>query len=414
MRICFINPHSDPLAKPGEPDSGGQCIVESHLMKHFVKMSPEITVDSFTRMWGDKPEMELIHERARVIRIVCSGYDFIPKEMLWEHLPEFVDRMLAFWKKEKREYDIYHAHYADGGKAALITMSKKSAPLVFTAHSLGKIKQKVLPDERVYRYSLRIPAEEETLARSSKIIALNKIEAEHYKELYGATPPKVTTIPNGVETDRYKPAPNRDEIRKKLGWDEKRVVFTIGRIDPRKGFNLLAQAAGEVMHKLREAGQDVMFLLPGAGKGRTKAERKVVDEMAEALGDAVSSTTFFPRLSDDELLEYYHAADLFVCPSPYEPFGLVVIEAMACGLPVVAFNSGGPADIISHGVDGELADIIEGPKSLAKAIVDVLMDEDRRLKMAERGRKKVEMQYSWDAVARSTLDLYQEVIDARS
>jgi glycosyltransferase involved in cell wall biosynthesis len=292
-------------------------------------------------------------------------------------------------------------------------MSKKDAPLVFTAHSLGKIKQKVLPDEKVYRYSLRIPAEEETLAKSSRIIALNKVELEQYKELYGVTPPKVTTIPNGVDTVRYKPVSNRDEIRKKLGWDGKRVVFTVGRIDPRKGFDLLAHAAVEVMHQLKEVGQEVLFVLPGGGKGRTKAERIVVDEMAEALGDAVSSTIFFPRLSDEELLEYYHAADLFVCPSPYEPFGLVVIEAMACGLPVVAFNSGGPADIISHDVDGKLADFVEGPRSLAKAMVDVLIDEERRKKMCEMGRKKVEAHYSWDAVARSTLDLYQEALDAR-
>ncbi|MFH1829832.1 MAG: glycosyltransferase [Pseudomonadota bacterium] len=414
MRICFINPHSDPLAKPGEPDSGGQCIVESHLMKYFVKISPDVTIDSFTRLWGDKPEVEQIADRARVIRVLCNGQDFIPKEMLWETLPEFVDKMLIRWADEKRQYDIYHAHYADGGKAALITMSKKSAPLVFTAHSLGKLKQMVLPDEKAYRYSVRIPAEQETLAKASRIIALNKVEIGHYKELYGITPPKVRVIPNGVDTEYYKPAPDRDEIRKKLGWEGKRVVFTIGRIDARKGFNLLASAAADVMHQLKEAGKEVLFLLPGAGKGRTKAERVVVDEMAELLGEAVSSTAFFPRLSDEELLEYYRAADLFVCPSPYEPFGLVVIEAMACGVPVVSFNSGGPADIISHGVDGELADIVEGPKSLAKAMVKVLIDEDRRLKMGKMGRKKVEAHYSWDAVARSTLELYQEVIDARS
>ena len=408
MKICFVNPHSDPLAKVGEPDSGGQCVVEKELMKHFAEMSGDIEVDSYTRWWGEKPKKETIANGANVYRIECGGKEFIPKENLWEYLPEFVDNVMSFWEENNLNYDICHAHYADGGKVGVLLTSRKRVPLIFTAHSLGKLKREVLPDESKYRYSIRVPVEEEVMAKADKIIALNTPEAKKYEEFYDVTPPKLVVIPNGVDLREFNSTENRNEIRKKLGWTNKRVVFTAGRIDSRKGFDLLADAIPQVVKLLELRGEEPLFLFPGGGE-LSDNEKSVICEVKNSLGKYERFVSFFPRLTDSEMKEYYKAADLFVCPSPYEPFGLVVIEAFANNTPVVAFKSGGPAEIITDNVDGILADIHK-KESLALAIDKVLFDEKNRIKMGKCGREKVEKCYSWGAIAKQTIKLYQEVI----
>lgn len=236
MRICFINPHSDPLAVIGEPDSGGQCVVEKELMENFTKIYPDIEIESYTRRWGNKPLVERVSESATVVRIECCGNDFIPKENLWECLPEFIKEMIKYWNKKNYKYDICHAHYADGGKASLLLKERIRMPLVFTAHSLGKLKQRVLPDEKKFRYSLRIPAEKETIEGSSKIIALNSVELQNYKKLYNVDDSKLEVIPNGVDTVKYSPLKNRNEVRNKLGFDDRLVVWTNGKVRRQKRF----------------------------------------------------------------------------------------------------------------------------------------------------------------------------------
>jgi len=144
-RIAFVNPHSDPFGKIGEPDCGGQCIVEKELMKHLTALRPDLRVDSFTRHFGNKPESEAVNDRATVYRIPCGGPGFIRKEDLYEHLPEFEAGVLACIKKNGRSYDLLHGHYADGGLAAGRLAGSLKIPFVFTAHSLGRVKQQRLP-----------------------------------------------------------------------------------------------------------------------------------------------------------------------------------------------------------------------------------------------------------------------------
>lgn len=406
-RIAFVNPHSDPLGKIGEPDCGGQCIVEKELMRWLTEADPDIRVESYTRAHGGKPLEEKIGERATAYRIPCSGDAFIRKEDLYEHLPEFQENLLELWREKGYHYDILHGHYADGGALAHMVSGKLGIPYVFTAHSLGKVKQKDLPDENQFRYSVRIPWEQTVIDHAHGIIALNEIEKnDYYLAMYGADAEKIQVIPNGIDLAKF---PHKS-LAQMTRAPEERIVFTTGRLDPRKGFGLLARTLSTVASALEERGLRVRYRFPKGGGDLNDQEQAVL----RAIQDNVplpfrDRLDLFPRLSDPELLQAYQEADVFVCASPYEPFGLVILEAMAVGTPVVATRFGGPANILDDGLDGHLVDPHDTAE-FANKLVSLLEDDETRRIMGERARQKVEAHYAWASVADATLGLYRMVV----
>ena len=406
MRIAFVSPHSDPLAEPGEPDSGGQCVYEQKLAATLADLGHEVA--AYTRRWGDKAAQRTIADGARVLRIEAGAGAFVRKEDMAPVLPAFVDTM---WRRDGPWLDgaaVFHGHYWDGGAAALMASLRTGRPLIFTSHSLGREKRDRVPEDGSLNYGLRIGNEHRIMAAADRIIALTEMEKGVLATRYGVPGDKVAVVPGGVDTATYRPQEDRAAVRAELGLaDDELLVFTTGRLDPRKGYDLLLQALPRVRAALAERGQRARFLLPGGGD-ELDANESAVRQRMEALiaeHDLGDTVTLFPHLDFGQLLRYYSAADLFVLPSPYEPFGLVAVEAMACQTPVLAPPHGGPPEIIDPGDNGDLADPTD-PAAFADALIRLLRDPEALAVMGRQARQKAVGVFDWEAVAAAIAEVY--------
>lgn len=412
MKIGFFCPHSDPLAKLGEPDAGGQCVYEAEVAAALAARS-EHEVRCFSRRYGDKSSHDTIAPGAEVLRYPMGPGGFLRKEDMGPYLPEFSQHLLADQQDWLQAAHIFHGHYWDGGVAALHAALAFGKPLVFTSHSLGALKRARLPDEEAYRYSIRLPAERRVMAAADGIIALSSVEKTAISERYGIDADKVHIVPGGVDVERFRPQGSKAENKKALGITDDLMVFTVGRLDARKGFIELIDAMPRIVDELQRRGQSVTFMLPRGPRqpSDTEAElKRYLKEHARGLG-VLEHIRWFSRLSDEDLRRCYAAADVFVCPSLYEPFGLVLVEAMAAATPVVATCHGGPVDIVTDGVDGYLADPLNR-EELAARILDVLTaDAERRQAMGQAALAKAHNRFAWPAVAEQIAAIYADVLD---
>ena len=383
---------------------------ERELARALAGISPDVSVDVYTRWYGSKPRVERIAERAMVYRIPCGGDAFIRKEDLGPVLPEFVANALAQANTLGVQYDLVHGHYWDGGVAGLALARHYHVPFVFTSHSLGKLKQRDLPDEALYHYETRIPAETEAMSYAQLVIALSKIEEGYIHDLYGLVAANVAIVPGGVDTTFFSPQGDPRELRQTLGMAsaDESLVLALGRLDPRKGFPYLVAAAPEVIRRVEAAGRKARFFISaGGGEPLTdeeRVERERIEQGIVASGRP-DCFTLVSKLDLSRVPSYYTAADVFVAPSPYEPFGLVVIEAMACGAPVIATNQGGPPEIISEGNDGYLVHPSD-TALLADRIATLLLDDAERARFRFHAREKAVSTYSWEAIGRRIFALY--------
>jgi glycosyltransferase involved in cell wall biosynthesis len=416
MRIAFFCPHSDPLAAPGEPDSGGQCVYEARVAECLAKLDHEIRL--YTRLWGDKPKEVRLSDRASVFRYPMGPSGFLRKEDMGPHLPEFVSHTLAEQATWLAEVDVIHGHYWDGGAAALMTSLAFGKPFLFTSHSLGLLKRDRLPDPTPdgsqFHYDLRIEAERRILAAADAIIAFSRNEQEALTRRYGAESGKVYAIPGGVDLGNYRVLLEKVDLQRELGFTSDFVIFTTGRLDPRKGFLEFIEAIPRVIEGAKAVGKTVTILVPSGSEQASEEEesyRATLQARATALG-ATSAIRWFQRLTDEELRLYYAAADVFICPSAYEPFALSIVEAFASGTPVVATQYGGASDIVTPGVNGYLTDPSD-PETLAARILNVLLAPDSdRWCMKEAAARTAHERYAWPAVAASIAEVYAQLASA--
>ncbi len=399
-RFAMITPHGDPLGRIGEPDIGGQCIYIRELSSHLAKADHEVRIYTRDRDEG-KPVREEFAANATVIRVRCGPAQFIPKEELLPHLPEFAERVRA----ELDGGEILHSHYWDGGHVAGVLRHQGDHRWLHTTHSIGKLKQAALPDGAQYRYDERIGIETEVYRGCDRVIALTETEKEQIHRLYDVPVERIAVIPPGVNEAVFAPLPDRSAARKELGLpNDAVIVFTLGRLDERKGFDLFLEAAGALVQR-NHLPRTLCVLSAGDGAAEEEEERRKLERIAEQrkLGDCLR---WLPVLPEADLPRYYGAADLFVLPSRYEPFGIVMLEAMACGIPVIATDKGGPATVIEPGDSGLLVDTTD-IDAFADALELLIRDPAKRRDFGERGRKIVEEGYSWEVIAGRHLAVYE-------
>lgn len=415
MHIAFFCPHSDPLAATGEPDSGGQCVYEAQVAGALAAQGHRLR--AYTRHWGEKPPHLAIRDGAEVWRFPMGPEGFLRKEDMGPYLPQFTERVLAGQRDWLDRCDVVHGHYWDGGATALMAALALGKPLIYTSHSLGRLKRDRLPDPLVdqstFHYPTRIAAETRVLASADGIIALSRVEKDALVERYGADPERTHIVPGGVDLGRFLVADDKKALQRQMGIDADYLLFTVGRLDARKGFVELIEAIPHVLDGLQEGGQRVCFLLPQGPENPSadeRAYRQRMQERARNLG-VEHAIRWFPRLSDEEMQRYYAAADLFLCPSPYEPFGLVVVEAFASGTPVVATCNGGPPEIVSEGVDGFLAEPSDAGELAGKILRFLGLGHDGQKKMGLAALQKAHEKYGWDAVAREIAKVYALVVE---
>lgn len=399
--FAMITPHGDPLGRIGEPDIGGQCIYVRELSAHLAKAGHAVSI--FTRNRRDgKPDQDEYAPGATVYRIPCGPPGFIPKEELGAHLPEFADAV----RSRLSGNEILHSHYWDGG--SVVMMLRAKAPWFHTTHSIGKLKQAALPDGEQYRYGERIAIETDTYRGCDRVVALTETEKQQIAELYDVPEERIVVIPPGVNTQDFQPVEDKIALRRELGLPPNAViVFALGRLDERKGFDLLFEAAARA--QAADLPETLYVFSAGDGSAGEAAERAKIERILET-NQLEKAVRWIPVIPEADLPRYYAAADVFVLPSRYEPFGIVMLEAMASQIPIIATSAGGPATVIEQERSGLLVDPTD-TEAFANALTMLIRSPNTRLHYGERARAAAVAEYSWQAIADRHLVAYEAALE---
>ena len=402
----MISYHTCPLATLGGKDTGGMNVYVRDLTRQLGKMG--IHVDVFTRS-QDEHVPHVLHDLGygnRVLHIPAGPEVPIPKEDLAVYLPQFVQGIRDFAAIKGLHYDLIHSHYWLSGLAARDLKAEWNAPIVHMFHTLGMMKQRVARRPGEGEGDYRLKGEGEVLRLVDRIVAPTLAELSQLQWLYKADVSKVVVIPPGVDLTHFYPIPP-DEAREYIGVPPcEKVVLFVGRIEPLKGIDTLIEAIAI----LRQ--QEVTVCLSIIGGDADVSQDELSEEMARlqtlrekhGLRDMV---TFLGRRGQDTLPYYYSAAEVVVVPSHYESFGMVALEAMACGIPVVASQVGGLAFLVQDGVNGFTVPVDE-PQALAECLLKLLQDVPLRRQMGEQAADFA-LDYSWEKIAARIVKLYQEI-----
>ena len=405
--IALISDHADPAAEIGLEEAGGQNVYVRHVGETLAALGWH--VDMFTRKVKASDDDIVQHSaHCRTIRLKAGAETYIPRDRLFEHMPEFVDSFQAFQRTQGLNYPLIHTNYWLSAWAGLELQKTSGIQLVHTYHSLGAVKyQSLVEIPQVANTRLRI--EREILERANCVVATSPQEQETLRSLV-STRGQIEVIPCGTDTTNFR-LTSKTQARTKLKLDSReKVILYVGRFDERKGIETLVRAFA--LLKERDLKNIKLMIVGGSSANMPDgAERGRIENIVNELG-LKDSTIFVGRIGHDVLPLYYTAADVCVIPSHYEPFGLVAIEAMACGVPVVASNVGG----LKFTIIPEETGLLVEPKDVeafAEGIQRILFDDLWVRKMRKQASANVNQRISWTGVAIQLSELYRHVL-ARS
>jgi len=409
-RVALLSVHTCPLDQPGVGDSGGMNVYVRQAARRLADMGVE--VDVFTRWAGASERIRQMDPGVRVIHLEAGPAEPIPKEALGEHLCEFMYALLRFEAAEEApgvatpRYDVVHSHYWLSGRVGRRVAERWGVPLVQSFHTLGRVKNLTLADGDTPEPAARIAAEERIVRTADTVLAPTPIEAAELVRLYGATPDRVRVVPPGVDTDVFKPVPNDPraaEIRARLGLEGRSVILFVGRLQPLKAPDVVVRAVAHLAE--RRPDLDPVALVVGGPSGRAGTGPATLVDLAATLGASGRVIPLEP-VPHADLAAFYRAADVVAVPSRTESFGLVALEATACGTPVVASDVGGLRTAIRDGVGGLL---VEPADSLAFAdgLERVLGDRPTAEAMGHAGARYAR-RFDWRRAAAGLLAVYEE------
>ena len=391
-RAAFITLHACPLAAPGQGKSGGMNVYVRQLAAALGDLGMQI--DIFTREHADVANrIETIGPNVRVIHIKAGEPEAHLGE-LYAHLPEFLNQLNAFREEEGLKYDVVHSHYWLSSWIGRELSLEMGVPHVVTFHTLGLIKMQSRAGE--VEQAERPVVEAEVMATADRIIAFSPHERDAMARLYGADAGKVSLVPCGVDLSVFRPL-DRDSVRARLGLNGDKILLYVGRIEPLKGLDLLVETAAQM-----DSQDGVRVMVVGADVNGDRELDRVKQLVRER--DLEDKIDFVGQVDHKELPLYYNAADVCVVPSYYESFGLVALEAMACGTPVVATRVGGLSTIIQHGRTGYLQSW-RCPEAFANSVEMIVSSNGLQQSLGEAARKRAEGM-GWDNVAAMMWDEY--------
>lgn len=372
----------------------------------------KIGVDVFTRS-QDEHVPHVLHDLGygnRVVHIPSGPEHPLPKDDLQAHLPEFVERVQDFAQRKSLKYDLIHSHYWLSGAAALQLQPAWGAPIVQTFHTLGEMKNQVARSPDEVASPARMEMEGRLLRECDRITASTQAELAQFRWLYQAPTERVVVIKPGVDTSHFYPIP-RDEAREFVGVTDKRhIVLFVGRIEPLKGVDSLLRAVELI---LADGKLDLHLLViggePEVGEQQLDSEMRRLLELTNELGIG-DSVTYLGRRDQDTLQYYYSAAEVVVMPSHYESFGLVALEAMACGTPVIASETGGLVFLVQDGETGFHVPTAM-PAALAERLVQLLSDPQLRARLGAQAAEYARG-FDWQGVADRMITVYRELTAA--
>ena len=387
LRIALVSEHASPLAVHlGTADAGGQNVYVDALARHLARVGA--VVDVYTRR--DDPSAPAVRDLAAGVRVhnVSAGPpEPIPKDDLFDLMPEFARRLSDAWRW--RPPDVVHAHFWMSGWASQHARRRHRVPLVQTFHALGVVKRRhqgsadTSPADRDH-------VERDLLQCADAVIATCLDEVSELVAL-GGDAAKITVVPCGVD-NRFQPRPTPRQPTR---------IASVGRMVPRKGVADVIAAMALLRH-------DAELVVAGGVAGERDAETERLRALAADLG-VVDRCRFVGQLGRDAAADLMRASDVVACAPWYEPFGIVPIEAMGCGVPVVGTAVGGLLDTVVDGVTGLLVEP-RRPDLLATALDELLADAELRRRMGAAGAARVDRLYRWPAVAGAVLDVYRAVI----
>jgi sucrose-phosphate synthase len=444
LYILMLSPHGlirgEALELGRDADTGGQTKYVVELARALAADARVDRVDLVTRRIED-PRVaadyarreEEIASGARIVRLDFGPRRYLRKESLWPHLDLFADRVLAYLRRLRRRPDLIHAHYADAGHVGARLESLQAAPLVFTGHSLGRVKRARLLEqgldveeiEERFRIARRIEAEEVALEHAAMVVASTRQEAREQYALYeNQNPGRIVVIPPGTDLEKFRPPePGEPEppiaaaVDRFLRHPDRPLVLAIARPDPRKNLTRLVEAFGT-----RRGLRDRANLAVVAGTRDDIAEmkyepRRELTALLRAIDrhDLYGHVAYPKAHAPDDVPDLYRLAarrgGIFVNPALTEPFGLTLIEAAASGLPVLATNDGGPSDILEVCGHGRLIDPSD-TAALGRAIEEALADREQWLAWSRNGPVGARRHYRWPAHVESYLERTERFLDA--
>ncbi len=409
----MISYHTCPLATLGGKDTGGMNVYVRDLTRYLGRRS--VGVDVFTRS-QDEHVPHVLHNLGygnRIVHIPAGPEHPTDKDHLIEYLPEFVERILAFARTKGIRYDLIHSHYWLSGLAGLQLKAAWDLPVVHMFHTLAMMKTRVARSPEEAASELRLEAEQRLLAEADRVVAATQAELAQFQWLYKADTERVVVIPPGVDTGRFYPI-DRDESREFVGVDPgQQMVLFVGRIEPLKGIDTLLEAI-KLLDEQGVLGEPPLYLAiiggdPGETREQRTAEMARLQELCREM-EIGHLVTFLGKRDQDTLQYYYSAAEVVVIPSHYESFGLVALEAMACGTPVVASETGGLVFLVRDGETGFHVPA-DDAAALAERLCDLLEDSSLRQTLGDRAAEYAK-QYAWPLIADKIVNFYRSLIQA--
>jgi D-inositol-3-phosphate glycosyltransferase len=406
MNIAMLSVHTCPLATLGGKETGGMNVYVRELARELVARGHRVNL--FTRVHDAAVSHTIQGSEigARVFHIPAGPQAPYDKHRLFESLPEFTRGVQTIIERENIRYDVYHSHYWLSGWVARELQKLQPAPIVQMFHTLGVMKNQVAPSPANRESARRISVEREIMQFADWVIAATPHDQQQMMDLYGASQNKIAIIPPGVNLDLFHPIEVSGSPTHLPG--DYTVLF-VGRIDPIKGIDVWFRAMALVAQANPSLRGHLCACLIGGDvddEGLPDMELARLRALTNELGIS-DQVTFLGKRPQRSLPSYYASADVVVMPSLYESFGMVALEAMACGTPVVASNVGGLSSVVRHGKTGFLVPARE-PQALAARLGQLLADPPLRKRLGECGAQ-VARAYAWTRIADQIEQVYQDV-----
>lgn len=408
-RIAVLSVHTSPLEQPGTKDAGGMNVYISQTAVEMARRG--VSVEVFTRATSsDQPPAVELAPGVLVRHIPAGPFEPLERGELPSQLCAFTSGVLrteAF--QEPGYYDLIHSHYWLSGQVGWLARDRWGVPLVHTAHTLAKVKNAALASGDTPEPRTRVIGEEQVVAEADRLVVNTDVEADQLVRLYDADPDAVHTVSPGVDLERFRPG-SRAAARAALGVPADAVVLAFaGRIQPLKAPDVLLRATAALVRRDPGLRRRLVVLVAGGPSGSGLEQPRSLMDLAVELGiDDV--TRFLPPQGGQDLVNVYRAADVVAVPSHNESFGLVALEAQACGTPVVAARVGGLPVAVDDEVSGLLVPTHD-TEDWADALARVALRPEVRAVLS-RGAREHAQRFSWRRTTDALLDIYREAMAA--
>ena len=411
MNIAMLSYHTCPLATLGGKQTGGMNVYVQELTRHLGSLG--IHVDVFTRS-QDEHVPHVLHDLGygnRVVHIPAGPESPTPKNDLPLYVPEFAEGILKFSESKGIQYDLIHSHYWMSGVSAEILKNRWDVPVIQMFHTLGVMKNRIARSESEKESPFRIESEKRIVAIANRIVIATPAEKEQLISNYEADEKTLVIIPPGVDTTRFYPIPE-DEARAVIGVPSGNcMILFVGRIEPLKGIETLLRAIALLLQteEIEECNYYLAIIggEPDGNGNDMNSEMTRLQKLSRELG-IHDTVIFLGKRSQETLPYYYSAAQVVVVPSLYESFGMVALEAMACGVPVIASQVGGLPYLVQDGKTGYV--IPDGnPEILKQRLMQLIEAPALRDEMCGQAVDYARS-YDWSLIAKKVSDLYVTVL----